>query len=265
MDITTLLHTILLGIVEGLTEFLPISSTGHLILVIDLLGFNSPPGKVFEIVIQLGAILAVCWLYREKLLNVIKTLPKEKKSQDFTRNLIIAFVPSVILGFLFYGFIKEVLFSPTVVSVSLIIGGLIIILIEKREIKVKHKTIEHMTPKLALYIGLCQTISMIPGTSRAGATIMGAMLLGVERKTATEFSFFLAIPTMMAATVYDIYKNYEYLSSDNITIILIGFITAFFSALFVIRWLIGFVSHHDFSVFGWYRIAVGSGMLFLLS
>lgn len=265
MDLTTLLHTILLGIVEGLTEFLPVSSTGHLILVIDLLGFNAPPGKVFEIVIQLGAILAVCWLYREKLFNVVKTLPKEKKSQDFTRNLIIAFIPSVILGFLFYGFIKEVLFSPTVVSVSLIIGGLIIILIEKKDIKVKHKTIEHMTPKLALYIGLCQTISMIPGTSRAGATIMGAMLLGVERKTATEFSFFLAIPTMMAATVYDIYKNYEYLSSDNITIILIGFITAFFSALFVIKWLIDFVSHNDFSMFGWYRIVVGSGMLFLLS
>jgi len=264
MDFTNILHTILLGIIEGLTEFLPVSSTGHLILAIDLLGFEAPPGKVFEIIIQLGAILAICWIYKEKLLHVTINATKEKDSFNFIRNITLAFIPSAILGVMFYSIIKEVLFSPIVVSISLVIGGVIIIIIEKLDLKPKHKKIEKMTPKLALCIGLCQTISMIPGTSRAGATIMGAMLLGTNRKTATEFSFFLAIPTMFAATIYDIYKNYDQLNLDNFLIIAIGFVTAFFSAMIVVKWLIGYVSQNNFTPFGWYRIVVGSGMLFLL-
>lgn len=264
MDILLFVQAVFLGIVEGLTEFLPVSSTGHLILMIDLIGFEGPPGKIFEIVIQLGAILAVCWVYREKLIHSVLSMHKEKASRNFVRNIILAFIPSVVLGVFAYSFIKEVLFSPLVVSVSLIIGGIIIILIERKDFPPEHTNIDEFSPKLAFYIGLCQTISMIPGTSRAGATIMGAMLLGVERKTAAEFSFFLAIPTMLGATAYDIYKNFDSLDNGNILVIAVGFISAFFAALVVIRTMIGFISVHGFSPFGWYRIVIGTIMLGIL-
>lgn len=260
-----LIHAIILGILEGLTEFIPVSSTGHLILAVDYFGIALPPGRVFEIVIQLGAILAICWVYREKLITTVATLPSSKKSQHFTRNIIIAFLPAAVLGATFHSTIKGVLFSSTVVSISLIIGGIIILLVESNKIRVntKHREVEKFSIPLALGIGLCQALAMIPGTSRSGATIIGAMLLGVDRKTATEFSFFLAIPTMLGATVYDLYKNYELLDVGNVHIIAVGFIAAFFSALLVVRWLVAFISRNSFEPFGWYRIALGSLMLFV--
>ncbi len=264
-DLTTILQAILLGIVEGLTEFIPVSSTGHLILLIDILGFQGPPGKVFEIVIQLGAILAVCYAYREKLLHVAFTLPHNQNSQRFVGLLLLAFLPAAIIGALAHDIIKNVLFNPTVVSVSLVVGGILIILIERRPIKPKHTTIERFSPRLALTIGLCQTLAMIPGVSRSGATIMGALLLGVERKAATEFSFFLAIPTMFGATVYDIYANYHHLSIDSVAIIAVGFISAFIAGLLVVQNVLRFIATHGFTPFGWYRIAIGSLMLLLLS
>lgn len=260
----TFWQAIFLGLIEGLTEFLPVSSTGHLILLVDILQFSGPPGKVFEIVIQLGAILAICWLYRRKLFDVTFTLHKQESSQRFARNLIIAFLPAAILGVLFHSFIKQVLFSPLVVSVMLIIGGIAILLIERYRPEPKIHHVDDIGWKLAVKVGFCQALAMIPGTSRSGATIMGGMLLGLDRKAATEFSFFLAIPTMCGATVYDLYKNWSLLSADGLEIIALGFMTAFLSALLVVRWLIAFISRHGYVPFAWYRIAVGSVMLALL-
>lgn len=265
MDITTAFQALLLGIIEGLTEFIPVSSTGHLILIIDIIGFEGPKGKTFEIIIQLGAILAICWLYRQKLIDTLIGLPKEKSAQKFALNITLAFLPAAILGVMFHGFIKEVLFSPTVVSVSLVVGGFLILIIEKKAPEPKFNTIENISFKTALLIGFAQALAMIPGTSRSGATIMGSLLLKVERKTATEFSFFLAIPTMLGATVYDVYKNLDSLSFDNIAIIAIGFISAFFAALLVVKTVISFISTHGFAPFAYYRIVIGSVMLVLLN
>lgn len=265
MDIITFLQAILLGIVEGLTEFIPVSSTGHLILLIDIIGFKGPPGKTFEIIIQLGAILAICWLYRQKIIDVIIGLPTGKKEQQFSLNIILAFLPAAILGVMFHGFIKSVLFQPIVVAVSLVIGGLIIIIIEKLVHKTKYVSIEDIKPKTALLIGFAQSLAMIPGVSRSGATIMGSIILGVERKAATEFSFFLAIPTMLGATVYDIYKNYEVLSFDNAGLILAGFISAFLAAMLVVKKLIEFISNNGFTPFAWYRIVIGIIMIVLIA
>ncbi len=265
MDLTTFLEAILLGIVEGLTEFLPVSSTGHLILVGDLLGFEGPPGNVFEIVIQLGAILSVCWAYRAKLIDVTLTASRNPASFRFVRNLALAFLPSAVIGVLAYKTIKTLLFSPWVVSVTLIVGGFAIILIEHIRPPERHRAIEDFDPWLALQIGLAQCVSMIPGVSRAGATIMGALLMGVDRRTATEFSFLLAIPTMLAATVYDLYKNWDGLSGAGALTIAVGFVVAFLSALIVVRTLIGFVGRHGFAPFAWYRIAIGAIMLAILA
>lgn len=264
MEIITLIQAAILGIVEGLTEFIPVSSTGHLILLIDIIGFKAPPGKTFEIIIQLGAILAICWLYRKKLFDVLIGLPTQKSAQKFTLNITLAFLPAAILGVMFHSFIKEVLFSPIVVSTSLVIGGFLILIIEKYAPKPKYTEIDNISWRTAIAIGFAQALAMIPGTSRSGATIMGSLLLKVERKTATEFSFFLAIPTMLGATVYDVYKNYEYLSFDNFYIIAIGFITAFIAALFVVKTVINFIGSHGFAPFAYYRIALGSIMLYIL-
>ncbi len=265
MDFILFLQSVLLGVVEGLTEFIPVSSTGHLILLTDILDFKGPPGAVFEIVIQLGAILAVCFVYREKLFKVAFTMHKDKDSFAFARNIVIAFLPAAIIGAMAHGFIKEILFNVWVVSVMLIVGGVLILLIERMKITPKYTEIEHITPKTALYIGLCQTVAMIPGTSRSGATIMGALLLGVERKAATYFSFFLAIPTMLGATVYDIYKNYDSLNMDNAIVIAVGFISAFIAAIIVVKHVVEFIATHGFVPFAWYRIAVGTVMLVLLA
>ena len=259
------LTALLLGIVEGVTEFLPISSTGHLILFGDILGFQGPTEKLFDIVIQLGAILAVCWLYREKLYTTVSGLTRqEEKDWRFVMSLLLAFLPAVVLGALCHSYIKDLLFNPRVVAIAMFVGGIIILLVERFK-PVSHLQDPYNLPVAAsLKIGLFQCLSMIPGTSRSGATIVGALLLGVERKAATEFSFFLAIPTMMAATAYDLYKNRGTLSVYEFEVILVGFVTAFVSALLVVRWLVSWVARHGFEPFAWYRIVVGLGMISVL-
>ena len=257
-------HAAFLGIVEGLTEFIPVSSTGHLILLIDLLGAATPPGQVFEIVIQLGAILAICWYYRAKLFSAVLGAPKDAAKRHFLFSIILAFLPAAVLGVMFHGYIKSVLFDPVVVASALVIGGFIILLVERYKPEAAYHDSEAFSFSLALKIGFCQALAMIPGTSRSGATIMGALLLKVDRKAATEFSFFLAIPTMLGATVYDLYKNWSILNLDDAELIAVGFIAAFFSALLVVRTVIAFISKHGFVPFAYYRILVGSVMLWLL-
>lgn len=264
MDIATLLQAVFLGLIEGLTEFIPVSSTGHLIILVDMIGFKAPPGKTFEIIIQLGAILAICWLYRKKIFEVIIGLPKGQKERNFAINICLAFIPAATLGVAFHGFIKNVLFSPQIVAISLVIGGIIILLIEKKSITPKVLSIDAIKPTKALAIGFAQAAAMIPGVSRSGATIMGSILLGLDRKAATEFSFFLAIPTMLGATTYDIYKNSADLSFDSYGIIAVGFISAFIAAMLVVRSLINFISNNGFAPFAWYRIFIGTGMLVFL-
>ncbi len=256
---------VLLGIVEGLTEFLPISSTGHLILADRLLGLEGPESKLFDIVIQLGAILAVCWVYRERLLHAAAGLATERTQQRFVANIVIAFLPAAIAGVILYRIIKDVLFSPWVVAVSFIVGGFLILLIERVRPRPKVNDVDRISWGTALGIGCCQILAMIPGVSRAGATIMGALMLGVDRAPATQFSFFLAIPTMFGAAVYDLYKNRAILSSEGVGLIAIGFVVAFIAALFVVRRLVDFVSRHGFGVFAWYRIIVGAIALIALT
>lgn len=258
MDILLALKTIILGIVEGLTEFLPISSTGHLILVGDLLNFNDDKGKLFEIVIQVGAILAVCWEYRTKIATVIMGLPRSAQAQKFAFNLMIAFMPLASLGLLFGKYIKAVLFKPIPVALAFIVGAFIIIWAEKREHKIRIHEIEDLSPLDALKLGVAQAFALIPGTSRSGATIIGGLLFGLSRKAATEFSFFLAIPTLIVASLYDLYKHRDLL--DLVTdapYFAAGLIAAFLSALLAIKALLRYISHHDFIVFAWYRIAFG--------
>lgn len=260
-----LLVAVLLGAVEGLTEFLPVSSTGHLILLVDLLGFRGPPGHVFEIVIQLGAILAILWVYKQTFLTVIAGLLRDAGAQRFAINLIIAVIPALVIGALAHDYIKEVLFSPWVVSVALIVGGLLIFLFERIKPVPRIDSTTEMSPLLAFKIGLCQIVAMIPGVSRSGATILGAVMLGVGRAAATEFSFFLAVPTMVAATSYDLLKSWNELGGGDLAVLAAGFASAFFAALFVVRRLIAFVSRRGFTPFAWYRIALGSIMLLVLA
>lgn len=260
MELHIIIQAVVLGLVEGLTEFIPVSSTGHLILLGEIIGFHSE-GRVFEIAIQLGAILAICWKYREKLIGVACTLPTEKKSQNFALNIVLAFLPAAVIGVFAHSYIKEVLFSPIVVSVSLIVGGVIILIVESLVKNFKVQEVEEISWKTALKIGFFQALAMIPGVSRSGATIMGAMTIGVGRKAATEFSFFLAIPTMLGATVYDLYKNWALLELDSFIIIAIGFVTAFLAALLVVSWVIDFVTKNGFKPFAYYRIVVGVIML----
>jgi undecaprenyl-diphosphatase len=259
-----LASAILLGIVEGLTEFLPISSTGHLILADRLLGLEGPESKLFDIVIQLGAILAVCWVYRERLLHAAAGLATERTQQRFVANIVIAFLPAAIAGVILYRIIKDVLFSPWVVAVSFIVGGFLILLIERVRPRPRVNDVDRISWGTALGIGCCQILAMIPGVSRAVATIMGALMLGVDRAPATQFSFFLAIPTMFGAAVYDLYKNRAILSLEGAGLIAIGFVVAFIAALFVVRRLVDFVSRHGFGVFAWYRIVIGTIALIAL-
>lgn len=257
------LNAVFLGIVEGVTEFLPVSSTGHLILFVDLLGFKGPPGHVFEVVIQLGAILAIVALYWKKLLQVLIQFPSEKPAQHFVRNVVLAVLPAMVIGAMAHQMIKDVLFNPTVVGAALLLGGIAILAIERLKPAPTITSTEDMGWRTALGIGFIQCLAMIPGVSRSGATIMGALLLKVERKTAAEFSFFLAIPTMFAATIYDLYKARNELSSDGIEQIAIGFVVSFIVALFVVRWLVRFVQTHGFGIFAWYRIVLGAMILSL--
>jgi len=258
MDIFALIQSVLLGVVEGLTEFLPISSTGHLIIAGDLLTYTGEQAKTFEICIQLGAILAVCWFYRQRLLRVVAGLTREAGARQFVINLIIGVLPSAIFGLLLHKMIKAHLFNPVVVAVALIVGGLIILLVERRERPPRITEVDQMNWQDALKLGLAQVFSLIPGTSRSGATIIGGLLSGLSRQAATEFSFFLAIPTMFLATGYDVYKSWQTLAHQDLAFFAVGFVTAFFSALLAIKGLIRYVAHHDFNIFAWYRIVFGA-------
>lgn len=263
MDILLLLKAFILGLVEGATEFLPISSTGHLIIVGELLHFNDDKGKVFEIVIQLAAILAVCWEYRAKITHVAAAALVEPAAKRFIINLMVAFLPAAVLGLAFHHQIKQYLFSPLTVAIALIVGGFAILLIEHNAPEPDTHDVDAMDWKHALKVGCAQTLALIPGVSRAGATILGGVVFGLSRKAATEFSFFLAIPVMFAATGLDVVSNYKLLHIADFSLFATGFITAFFSALLVIRGLLRYVAHHDFKVFAWYRIAIGLLVLVL--
>lgn len=256
-----MLVAIILGIVEGITEFLPISSTGHLILAGDLFGFTSDTAKTFEVFIQLGAILAVVWLFRDKLTSSIKGIGNEKTNR-FLLNLLIAFLPAAFFGLLLHSFIKSHLFNPVTVAIALIAGGIAIFVIEKVVKKPEVMDVDDVSYKQALGVGMAQTLALFPGVSRAGATIMGAMCLGLGRKAATEFSFFLAIPTMFAATLYDLLKNLNHLSMNDFPIFAVGFVVSFISAFFVIKAFLGFVKKHTFNSFAVYRIIFGAVVLF---
>lgn len=263
MDLILALKALIMGIVEGLTEFLPISSTGHLILAGSLLNFTGEKVKVFEIVIQAGAIFAVCWEYRARIASVVSGLGSERRAQKFAINLLIAFLPAATLGFLFAAKIKEKLFSAVPVALAFIIGGLIILWVERRhrsngiDRPVRIDSVDDMTALDALKIGCAQALALIPGTSRSGATIIGGMLFGLSRKASTEFSFFLAIPTLLAATVYSLYKARALLSVTDVPLFTVGTVAAFVSAFFCVRWLLRYISSHDFTIFAWYRIAFG--------
>ena len=272
MELILLAKALILGVVEGLTEFLPISSTGHLILVGDLLDFNDERGKAFEVIIQFGAILAVCWEFRAKLWKVLSSLSTSSASRRFVMNLLIASVPAMGLAFVFGKHIKAVLFAPIPVATAFIVGAFIIFWAESRQSKsiissekVSIKSVDDLTPLDALKVGLAQCAALIPGTSRSGATIIGGMLFGLPRVVATEFSFFLAIPVIGGATVYEslkLWKSPIALSGDFSLAIAVGFIAAFISAFICVRWLIHYVAHHNFIPFAWYRIVFGLLVLF---
>ena len=264
MDILLLLKAAIMGIVEGLTEFLPISSTGHLILAGALLDFHGEREKVFEIAIQTGAILAVVIVYWQKIRGTALALPHSRQAQRFTLNVLIAFLPAVVLGLLFGKAIKENLFTPIVVATTFIIGGFIILWAESRpQSSSRVADVDDMTPLDALKVGLVQCLAMVPGTSRSGATIIGGMLLGLSRKTATDFSFFLAIPTLVGAGAYSLYKARDLLTWSDLPVFLVGLLFAFISAWLCVRWLLRFISTNSFMPFAWYRI--GFGLLILLT
>tara|TARA_B110000037_G_scaffold172168_1_gene195606 strand:+ start:213 stop:1010 length:798 start_codon:yes stop_codon:yes gene_type:complete len=257
MDFYLLWVALLLGVIEGVTEFLPVSSTGHLIIGAELLNFTDPSSKVFEIFIQLGAIFAVVAEYRNKILHTFIGIQTDKVAQDFTKNLIIAFIPAAILGFFFHNLIKLYLFNPIVVGVALIAGGILMIIIEKKLPYRPKVDVDKISNKQALIVGMAQCFSLIPGVSRSASTIMGGLISGLDRKTATEFSFFLAIPIIFAASIFDLYSNIDILSKSDIPIFIVGFITAFLSSYFIIKIFIWFVANNTFVIFGWYRILVG--------
>lgn len=269
LDVVLLLKAAIMGIVEGLTEFLPISSTGHLILTGSLLGFTGDTVKVFEIAIQTGAMLSVIWEYRQKLGRTVTGLTHDPVAQRFARNVIVAFIPAVVLGLAFGGIIKQHLFKPVPVAIAFIVGGLIILWVERRHKRLygasdtegtrqaRVETVDDMSALDALKVGLLQCFALIPGTSRSGATIIGSIVLGFSRKAATEFSFYLGIPTLMGAGAYSVWKQRDLLQWSDLPMFLVGTVFAFVSALICIRWLIRYVSTHDFTIFAWYRIVFG--------
>lgn len=257
MDSVLYLKALVLGIVEGLTEFLPISSTGHLILAGVLLGFNDDKGKVFEIVIQTGAMLAVVWEYRERFGRVIVGVFSDPAAQRFALNLVVGFLPAALLGLVFSGVIKKYLFHAVPVALAFIVGGVIILWVERGARRARVESVDDMTWKDALKVGLAQAFALVPGMSRSGATIIGGMLFGLSRRAATEFSFFLAVPTLVAAGVYDLYKNRALFNAGDLGVLALGFVAAFVSAFLCVRWLLRYIATHDFSVFAWYRIAFG--------
>ena len=271
MDFMLLLKAAAMGVVEGLTEFLPVSSTGHLILAGALLGFDDEKAKVFDIAIQIGAIFAVVMVFWEKIRSTVMALPSQRLARRFAVNVLIGFLPAVVLGLLFGKAIKAHLFTPTVVATTFILGGLVILWVERWGRKPMHDghpddhvrivNVESMSPLDALKVGLVQCLAMVPGTSRSGATIIGGMLLGLSRKAATEFSFYLAIPTLIGAGVYSLYKERALLSVADVPMFAVGLVFSFISALVCVRWLLRYISTHNFVPFAWYRIAFGALVL----
>jgi undecaprenyl-diphosphatase len=256
-----LLKGAILGLVEGATEFIPVSSTGHLIVVSNWLGLVDERAKTFEVVIQLGAILAIVWLYRARLLGTVTAARHDTASRRLVGNLFIAFLPAAIVGVLTHGWIKARLFNPTVVAVALVVGGVLILLIERWAPEPKVNDVSGVPTRTALGIGVAQVLSLIPGVSRSGATIMGGYSLGLSRTAATEFSFFLAIPVMFAATLFDLVKSWSLLVPSDIPLFAVGFIVSFVAALIVVKAFLSYVSGHSFRVFAWYRIAFGAALL----
>lgn len=250
------LKALILGTVEGFTEFLPVSSTGHLLLLGHFLGFESK-GKTFEVLIQLGAILAILLVYARKIIAVAQALPTSTQARRFVLNVVVAFLPAMVIGGLFGSKIKEALFNPVIVCTTLIAGGLVLILIDDMPMTPRIHDVMDMPTPSALKIGVAQCLAMVPGVSRSGATIVGSMLLGCDKRTGAEFSFFLAIPTMCGAFAYDLYKNYSFLEMKDVELIAVGFIAAFISGLIVVRGFLTFVSKHGFLPFAWWRIVVG--------
>ncbi|MCG4455317.1 MULTISPECIES: undecaprenyl-diphosphate phosphatase [unclassified Pseudomonas] len=261
MDLWTAMQSFILGVVEGITEFLPISSTGHQIIVADLIEFSGERAMAFNIIIQLGAILAVVWEFRRKIIEVVVGLPREAAAQRFTANLLVAFLPAVILGVSFADLIHQYLFNPITVAAALIVGGVIMLWAERREHVIHAESVDDMTWKDALKVGFAQCLAMIPGTSRSGATIIGGLLFGMSRKAATEFSFFLAMPTMVGAAVYSGYKYRDLFLPADLPVFAIGFVTSFIFAMITVRALLKFIGSHSYAVFAWYRI--GFGLLIL--
>jgi undecaprenyl-diphosphatase len=262
LDLVLLAKALVMGVVEGLTEFLPISSTGHLILAGDLLGFNDEKAKVFDIVIQTGAMLAIVWEYRMKFWSVIAGLPSDRSAQRFAANLVIAFIPAAVLGLAFSKLIKTYLFHAVPVALAFIIGGFIILWVERSlHPRVRVERVDDMTWRDALKVGVAQAFALIPGTSRSGATIIGGMLFGLSRQAATEFSFFLAVPTLVAAGAYDFWKNRALFDVADTGLFAAGSVAAFVSAFLCVRWLIRYIATHDFTPFAWYRIAFGIAVL----
>jgi undecaprenyl-diphosphatase len=261
LDPILLGKVLILGIVEGLTEFLPISSTGHLILVGDLLGFNDERGKIFEIVIQTGAMLAIVWEYRARFAHVITRIGSDAAAQRFVANIAVAFVPAAVLGLLFASRIKAVLFKPVPVAIAFIVGALVILWAERRKHRITIESVDDMRWSDALKVGFAQAFALIPGTSRSGATIIGGLLFGLSRRAATEFSFFLAVPTLVAAGGYDLFKNRALLDVHDFGEFGVGMVAAFISAFLCVRWLLRYIASHDFSAFAWYRIVFGAVVL----
>lgn len=256
MDILILLKAALLGVIEGLTEFLPVSSTGHLIIAADLLRFTGKNAEVFEIVIQLGAILGVAWDYRQRLRQLLLGL-RQPREFRLARNLLIAFLPAAIVGLLVHHQIKTYLFNPVTVAWALVVGGVLILVIERLPRRARVADIDSIGVREAFKIGLAQTLSLFPGVSRAGATIMGGLLAGLSRTAATEFSFFLAMPVMLAATGFELIGNLDHMTGDDLLALAIGFVMSFVTATIVVRLFLRYVAHHDFTVFAWYRIGFG--------
>ncbi len=261
MDLWTALQAIILGIVEGLTEFLPISSTGHQIVVADLLGFTGERAIAFNIIIQLAAILAVVWEYRRKILDVVVGLPTQRSAQRFTLNLLVAFFPAVILGVAFSDIIHHYLFNPITVASALVVGGVVILWAERRQHRIDAESVDEMTWKHALKVGCAQCLALVPGTSRSGATIIGGLLFGLSRKAATEFSFFLAMPTMVGAAVYSGYKYRDLFQPSDLPVFALGSVVSFIFAMIAVRSLLKFIGSHSYAAFAWYRI--GFGLLIL--
>jgi len=257
MDFYQIINSLLLGLIEGLTEFVPVSSTAHLILTGHFLGFSSPDNS-FQVLIQLGAILAIVSVYCGKLVHVAKAFPTRPQARHFTFGVLIAFLPAVVIGVLLHGFIKTVLLdSPRLACTSLLIGGIILLWVDKLHLKPRYHDAMRYPWPLCLKIGLCQCLAMVPGVSRSGATIVGALLMGADKRSAAEFSFFLAMPTMLGAFAYDLLKNYDRLTLNDGLSIALGFVMAFIAGVFVVRHLLDYVSNHGYALFGWWRIGVG--------